>query len=72
MSICPMCKNNYTIFREMAAVVVAAESLIDVAEDDTRNDLEVAFAGDVLARVVKTYQETVKRFEPKGEADDVQ
>ena len=72
MSTCPMCKVNYALFREMAAVVVAAESLIDVAEDDTRNDLEVAFAGDVLARVVKTYQETVKRFEPRGGEDAVQ
>ena len=71
MSICPMCKVNYALFREMAAVVVAAENLVDIAGCDGVIE-EVAAAGADLAQVVKTYRTTAKRFEPRGEEDALQ
>jgi adenine deaminase len=63
-----MCKVNYALFREMAAVVVAAEKLVDVAGTEAVTE-EVAAEGANLAQVVKTYRTTAKRFEPRGETN---
>jgi hypothetical protein len=72
MSICPTCKVDYALFREMTAVVVAAERLVDKAGGYPFNRSEIAAAGATLAKMVKTYRTTAKRFEPKGDENAVQ
>lgn len=72
MSICPMCKTNYALFREMTAVVVAAETLVDKAAGDPFIRSDVAEAGATLSKMVNVYRETVERFEARGGQDVVQ
>ena len=61
MSICPMCKTNYSALADMEAVVAAAEELIDIAAED--DEQEIVRAASSLKIAVAHYRNVTKETE---------
>ena len=65
MSICPMCKTNYSALADMEAVVAAAEELIDTAAED--DEQEIVRAASSLKIAVAHYRSVINNQETEGE-----